>query len=215
MNFVKDYMTLYAVTDRTWTTKENLYAQVEQALKGGVTCVQLREKELNDDDFLKEALEIKILCNKYNIPFVINDNVDIAIKCGADGVHTGQTDLDVYSVRQKIGDKMFLGISAQTVEQALTAQKYGADYLGVGAVFSTSTKLDADTVSLETLREICQAVSIPVIAIGGIYNHNIEKLAGTGICGVALVSAIFASKDITKECKSLKILCEKLVQYEY
>ena len=208
-------MTLYAVTDRTWTTKENLYAQVEQALKGGVTCVQLREKELNDDDFLKEALEIKILCNKYNIPFVINDNVDIAIKCGADGVHTGQTDLDVYSVRQKIGDKMFLGISAQTVEQALTAQKYGADYLGVGAVFSTSTKLDADTVSLETLREICQAVSIPVIAIGGIYNHNIEKLAGTGICGVALVSAIFASKDITKECKSLKILCEKLVQYEY
>lgn len=211
MKCAKEYMRLYAVTDRAWLNGETLATQVEKALKGGATCVQLREKELNDDDFLKEAFEIKALCEKYSVPFFINDNVDIAIKCGADGIHVGQHDMAASNVRAKIGEKMILGVSAQTVEQAVEAEKNGADYLGVGAVFSTSTKLDADSVSHATLRAICDAVSIPVVAIGGISRSNIMELKGTGVDGVALVSAIFASSYIENECRELLILSEKMV----
>ncbi len=211
MKFDKGMMLLYAVTDRTWTGKKTLYEQVESALKGGVTCVQLREKELSYDDFLGEAIELKGLCKKYNIPFIINDNVDIAVNCGADGVHIGQNDMTALEVRAKIGDKMILGVSVQTAEQAILAQRSGADYLGVGAIFATSTKLDADSVSRQMLKAICEAVSIPVVAIGGINKHNISQLAGTGIDGVALVSAIFAAENIQSECKELLALSDRMV----
>lgn len=196
-------MLLYAVTDRAWLGNETLYMQVEKALKGGVTCVQLREKELCNEEFLKEAIELKKLCSEYNVPFIINDNVDIAVKCGADGVHVGQSDMNAKAVRQMIGEKMILGVSAQTAEQARLAVENGADYLGVGAVFSTSTKADAEDVSYDTLKEICQSVSVPIVAIGGICEDNIMQLSGSGIDGVALVSAIFASSDIEGSCKRL------------
>ena len=211
MKLKKEDMLLYAVTDRCWVGKLSLTEQVEATLKGGATCIQLREKELDYESFLKEAIEIATLCKKYNVPFIINDNVDIAIKCGADGIHVGQDDMNVKEVRALVGEKMIIGVSAQSVEQAKLAEREGADYLGVGAVFSTTTKLDANSVSHETLKEICQNVNIPVVAIGGINKNNISKLCGTGICGVALVSAIFASENIEKESKILKELSYKAV----
>ena len=207
----KKHMLLYAVTDRTWLNGKNLASQVEEALKGGATCIQLREKDMEEEAFLAEAWEIKALCRKYHVPFIINDNVSVAVKCGADGIHVGQHDMAASNVRALVGDEMILGVSAQTVEQALLAEKNGADYLGVGAVFSTSTKLDADSVSHETVKEICRAVSIPVVAIGGISKHNILQLKGTGVDGVALVSAIFASSDIEKECRGLLALSKEMV----
>ncbi len=204
-------MLLYAVTDRSWVGKQTLYEQVESALKGGATCVQLREKELDEAAFLEEAVEMKKLCSKYGVPFIINDNVQIALKCGADGVHVGQSDMAAGNVRKAVGDKMIVGVSAQTVEQALAAQAAGADYLGVGAVFPTSTKSDAREVSRQTLKDICAAVDIPVTAIGGINKGNMAELSGTGVDGVALVSAIFAAEDIEEECKILKKLSGKMV----
>ncbi len=204
-------MLLYAVTDRSWVGKQTLYEQVESALKGGATCVQLREKELDEAAFLEEAVEMKKLCSKYGVPFIINDNVQIALKCGADGVHVGQSDMAAGNVRRAVGDKMIVGVSAQTVEQALAAQAAGADYLGVGAVFPTSTKSDAREVSRQTLKEICAAVDIPVTAIGGINKGNMAELSGTGVDGVALVSAIFAAEYIEEECKILKKLSGKMV----
>lgn len=207
---VKKAMLLYAVTDRTWLGNQSLYQQVEQALLGGATCIQLREKDLEQEAFFKEALEIKELCQKFDVPFIINDNVELAIKCGADGIHVGQSDMQAGKVRQLIGPDMILGVSAQTVEQAQLAQENGADYLGVGAVFPTSTKEDASPVSYETLKKIVGSVSIPICAIGGIHKGNLLELSGSGIDGVALVSAIFASKDIKAECRSLRRLCETM-----
>ncbi len=212
MKYDKDSLLLYAVTGSAWTGNKTLYMQVEEALRGGATCIQLREKEQDDDAFLKEAVLIKGLCRTYHVPFIVNDNVTVAVECGADGIHVGQTDMDAGNVRRLVGENMILGISAQTVEQAVLAEQNGADYLGVGAVFSTSTKPDADMVSLKTLKEICEAVSIPVVAIGGIYKHNIMELAGTGIEGVALVSAIFASPDIENECRQLLGLAKRMVK---
>lgn len=203
-------MLLYAVTDRAWTGEKTLLMQVEEALAGGVTCVQLREKNMPEELLLEEAESIKRLCHKYGIPFVIDDNVDLAIRCGADGVHVGQHDMEAGAVRRKIGDGMMLGVSVQTVEQAAEAEKKGADYLGVGAVFSTSTKKDAQEVSLNTLREICRTVSIPVCAIGGIHKGNMHVLQDTGIDGVALVSAIFSGSCIQEECRELRALAEML-----
>ena len=156
-------MLLYAVTDRAWTGEKTLLTQVEEALAGGVTCVQLREKDMPKEQFLEEAESIKRLCHKYGVPFIIDDDVELAVRCGADGVHVGQHDMEAGAVRRKIGDGMLLGVSVQTVEQAVEAEKKGADYLGVGAVFSTSTKTDAQEVSLDTLREICRAVVIFMI----------------------------------------------------
>lgn len=207
-----EVMRLYAVTDRAWTGRHTLLEQVEAALLGGATCVQLREKELDEEEFLKEAIEMKALCEKYSVPFIINDNVEIAIKCNADGIHVGQSDMEAGNVRELVGDRMIIGVSAQTVEQALAAQKAGADYLGVGAMFNTSTKLDANTASFETLKAICEAVDIPVTAIGGINKTNMMELSGMGVDGVALVSAIFAAEDIQNECKELRALSEKMVQ---
>lgn len=207
----KDMLLLYAVTDRAWTKEKSLYEQVEEALKGGASCIQLREKNLSYKAFLNEAYAMGEMCRAYKVPFIINDNVQIAKKCGADGVHVGQHDMAAYDVRKIIGDKMLLGVSVQTVEQASSAVKNGADYLGVGAVFPTSTKDDADSVPFETLRAICDSVDIPVVAIGGINKNNISLLRGSGIDGVALVSAVFASSDIRKECEILKKLSEDVV----
>ena len=207
----KKTMLLYAVTDRAWTGKRSLYEQVEAALKGGVTCVQLREKELDEEAFLAEAVEIAALCKKYKVPFFINDNVDIAIKCKADGIHVGQEDMMASQVRQKVGKDMMIGVSVHSVEEALEAVKNGADCLGVGAMFSTSTKMDVDVLPKEILKDICEAVEVPVVAIGGIGKGNMLELSGTKVDGVALVRAIFAAKDIESECRLLRALSEEMV----
>ena len=207
----KKSLLLYAVTDRTWLKEEALCEQVEKAIKGGATFVQLREKNLDEESFLGEALEIQKLCKMYNIPFVINDNVEIAKKINADGVHVGQSDMKAVNVREILGKDKILGVSAQTVEQALLAQKEGADYIGVGAVFPTGSKADADDVSFNTLKEICTAVSIPVVAIGGISASNVSNLKKSGISGIAVISAIFGSDDIESATKNLKELTEKVV----
>lgn len=208
----KKTMLLYAVTDRAWIGKQNLYEQVESALKGGVTCVQLREKELDEESFLKEAIEISGLCKSYGVPFFINDNVEIAIKCHADGIHVGQEDMEANKVRERVGDEMMIGVSVHSVAEALDAVKNGADCLGVGSMFSTSTKKDVDVLPKETLRDICAAVDIPVVAIGGINRSNISELSGCGADGVALVSAIFASEDIESECRELYKLSEAMIK---
>lgn len=199
----KKDLLLYAVTDRYWLGEETLYEQVEKALKGGATFIQLREKELDKESFLKEAIEIKELCYKYQVPFVINDDVDIALKMDADGVHVGQSDMEAGNVREILGEDKIIGVSAQTVEQAILAEKRGADYLGVGAVFPTGSKDDADDVSHETLKAICEAVSIPVIAIGGITKDNVVELKDSGICGIAVISAIFGKPDIEAATREL------------
>ena len=207
-----EMMRLCAVTDRAWTGRQTLMEQVEAAIRGGATCIQLREKELLEDEFLAEAMEMKKLCARYSVPFIVNDNVEIALKCGADGIHVGQKDMEAGNVRALVGDDMLIGVSAQTVEQALAAEAAGADYLGVGAVFGTTTKLDANSVCHETVRKICAAVSIPVVAIGGINRTNLMELSGSGVDGVALVSAVFAAENIESECRVLRALSEKMVQ---
>nr|WP_296092340.1 thiamine phosphate synthase [uncultured Dorea sp.] len=211
-NVKKEDMLLYAVTDRHWLNGETLYSQVEKTLEGGTTFVQLREKELDEEHFLEEAKKIKKLCAKYNVPFVINDNVEIALEMDADGVHVGQSDMEAGDVRAKLGPDKIIGVSAQTVEQALLAQERGADYLGVGAVFHTDSKADAADVDHETLKAICEAVDIPVIAIGGISKDNVGELAGSGICGIAVISAIFAEKDIKGATQELKNRTKKMVE---
>ena len=208
----KKDLLLYGVTDRSWLGEDTLYGQVEKSLKGGATFIQLREKDLDEEHFLEEAKELKALCREYKVPFVINDNVDIALAVDADGVHVGQSDMEAGKVREKLGPDKIIGVSAQTVEQALLAEKSGADYLGVGAVFSTSSKDDADDVSHETLKAICEAVKIPVVAIGGISYDNVSLLKGTGICGVAVISAIYAKKDIEEATRALKKRTEEMVQ---
>lgn len=212
INCSKKELMLYAVTDRHWLGEETLYDQVKKALDGGATFVQLREKKLDREDFLVEALEIQKLCKKYGVPFVINDEVSIAKDIDADGVHVGQSDMEAMDVRKVLGQDKILGVSAQTVEQAIIAEKHGADYLGVGAVFATGSKDDADDVSHETLKAICEAVSIPVIAIGGITKENVSELAGSGICGVAVISAIFGQNDIKKATEDLKVSVEKMLE---
>lgn len=203
MSLDKDLL-LYAITDRHWLGEQTLHEQVQETLEGGATFIQLREKELDYDSFLEEAYDIQALCREYDVPFVINDNVELAVECDADGVHVGQSDMAAGDVRKMIGPDKILGVSAQTVEQAKLAEEKGADYLGVGAVFPTGSKDDADEVSHETLKEICEAVSIPVVAIGGITIDNIPELAGSGICGISVISAIFASSDIKQATIDLK-----------
>ena len=208
---LSESLLLYAVTDRRWLGQRTLVDAVRESLEGGVTFLQLREKELDEERFYEEAVQLQELARKYKVPFVVNDNVDIAVRMDADGVHVGQNDMEAGDVRALIGPDKILGVSAQTVEQAVLAEERGADYLGVGAVFSTGSKDDAVEVSFETLKAICEAVSIPVIAIGGITQENTANLAGSGICGIAVISAIFAKENIRKAAADLKTACVEMV----
>lgn len=203
---------LYAVTDRHWLNNRTLTDVVRESLEGGVTMLQLREKTLAEPAFLAEAKELQALCREYHVPFIVNDNVDIALAMDADGVHVGQSDMEALDVRAKLGPGKIVGVSAQTVEQALLAEKHGADYLGVGAVFPTGSKDDADDVSYDTLKAICQAVSIPVVAIGGISRDNVARLADSGICGVAVISAIYGAPDIRAAAQELKAAAEGMLK---
>lgn len=203
MKVKSEDMTLYAVTDAAWTGEKTLVQQVKEALEGGITFLQLREKHLSEEEFLREAVEIKRLADQYQVPFVINDNIEIAQKAGADGVHVGQDDMPVEEVRKILGEDKIIGVSAHNVEEAVRAEKGGADYLGVGAVHATSTKENTSAVSMEEMKKICQTVSIPVVAIGGIKKNNMNVLSGTGVDGIAVVSAIFAAENIKEETKEL------------
>ena len=208
---LREQMLLYAVTDRHWLNVQMLYEQVEEALKGGATFIQLREKDLTEEEFLEEAKKIQQLCKKYRVPFIINDNVKLAKEIDADGVHVGQSDMEALDVRAQLGEDKIIGVSARTVELALLAEKHGADYLGVGAVFQTGTKTDAREVEHSVLKEICTKVDIPVVAIGGITQDNVKELSGSGINGVAVISAIFAQKDIETATAKLKSCVEQIV----
>lgn len=209
---IRQSMLLYAITDRMWLREgETLAAVTERVLQSGATFLQIREKELAHDAFLAEAVELKTLCERYHVPFVVNDDIDIALACGADGVHVGQSDIAGKDLRALIGPDMLLGISANTVETAVAAQKAGADYIGVGAVFGTTTKKDAETLSVPALRAICDAVDIPVVAIGGISRDNIAQLAGSGIDGVSVISAIYGQPDPAAATADLLQRARKMV----
>ncbi len=210
MNCTAEMLRLYAVTDRAWVGKLTLPQQVEAALKGGATCVQLREKNLADSSVLAEAREISALCRQYRVPFILNDNVALAAQCGADGVHLGQEDMDPAQARRILGPDAIIGVSAHNVAEAKAAVAAGADYLGCGAMFATTTKTNVTALPKETLRAICAAVGVPVVAIGGISKQNLLSLAHCGEAGVALVSAIFAAEDIEKECRELRRLAAQL-----
>ncbi len=211
---IREAMLLYAVTDRTWLkTGESLLDVCEKVLASGATFLQLREKDFNQADFEKEAEQLGCLCAKHRVPFVINDSVEIALQCNADGVHVGQSDIKGRNIRSMIGSDKILGISAGTVEEAIAAEKAGADYIGVGAVFGTSTKKDARDLTVEKLREIRSAVTIPVVAIGGINAENVVQLSGSGVDGVAVISAIFAAKDPGKATAQLLTLAKSMVQH--
>ena len=204
MIFNKEMLLLYAVTDSAWVGEKTLYQQIEDALKGGVTIVQLREKNLDDDAFVKEAIEVKKLCHRYNVPLIINDNVSVALKSGADGVHVGVEDTPVSEIRKIVPKDFIIGATCKTVEQAKIAENSGADYMGVGAVFPSSTKENALRITTEQLKEICSSVSIPAVAIGGITAENVMEIKGEGIAGIAVVSAIFSAENIEKATQELK-----------
>lgn len=212
MRFDRRQLRVYAVTDRAWIGKMSLYEQVEAALKGGATMVQMREKGLTDDpagEYLEEAFSLRALTKRYNVPLIIDDNIKLALLCGADGVHVGQNDMDAAQARALLGPDKILGVTAKTVEQALKAQEQGADYLGSGAVFGTSTKADALPMTMERLGEICRSVSIPVVAIGGICLENIGKLKGSGAAGAAVVSGIFGAEDIEETVRQMREIVGK------
>lgn len=202
-------MRLYAVTDSAWLGGRTLEECVEEAVRGGATFVQLREKKLNDDEFTALAVRIKKITDRYGVPFVINDSVETALRCGADGVHVGQDDMAASDARARLGEGKIVGVSAHTVEEALAAEKNGADYIGVGAMFSTDTKKDANVVTREVLKNICNAVKIPVVLIGGLKEDNIEQFKGCGADGAAVVSALFAAKDIEGAARRLRRVCDE------
>ena len=212
MNFDKTSLRLYAVTDRAWTGPLTLYQQVEAALQGGVTCVQLREKHLDRDAFLAEARQICALCRRYGVPFIVNDDLDVALACGADGIHVGQDDMPAAEVRRRAGRRLIVGVSAHTPEEARLAEAAGADYLGAGAVFGSATKTDASLLTPAGLQAVCAAVHIPVVAIGGVNARSILQLQGSGAAGAAVVSAIFGAPDITAACRDLRALADTMVQ---
>ncbi len=210
MRLDKKYMRLYAVTDRSWVGEKTLYEQVKDALDNGVTCVQLREKDLVESSFIEEAKEIAALCKQYDVPFIVNDNVNVAIACSADGIHLGQDDMDPLYVRSIVGEDMIIGVSTHTVEEAILAKEKGADYIGIGAVFKTSTKGNVTAISYEVIKSICDVIDIPKVAIGGVNKENISVLRGSGIDGVAVISAIFGADDIGKATKELNIITKEL-----
>ncbi|MCD7894618.1 MAG: thiamine phosphate synthase [Erysipelotrichaceae bacterium] len=210
MKFTKSMLKLYAVTDRSWLNGDTLYQQVEKALKGGVTMVQLREKNLGYEQFLQEAIEMKALCHRYHVPLIINDNLEVAINSDADGIHIGQDDISIDVVKERFPDKI-IGVTAHNLKEANIAQENGATYLGMGAIFSTSTKTNTTPLSINSLKEITSIIHIPIVAIGGITYDNVDKLKNTGIAGIAVVSAIFHNDDIVS---STKALLNKMVYIE-
>ena len=212
MNFDKNSLRLYAVTDRAWVGRQTLCQQVEAALQGGVTCVQLREKHLDRDAFLAEARQICALCRRYGVPFIVNDDLDVALACGADGIHVGQDDMPAAEVRRRAGRRLIVGVSAHTPEEARLAEAAGADYLGAVAVFGSATKTDASLLTPAGLQAVCAAVHIPVVAIGGVNAGNILQLQGSGAAGAAVVSGIFGAPDITAACRKLRALADTMVQ---
>lgn len=211
MKFDKDMLLLYAVTDRAWVGRQSLMEQVEEALQAGVTLLQIREKDMEPETFLEEVRAMKELAARHQVPVIVNDSVEIAMKADADGVHVGQSDMEAGDVRAIIGPDKILGVTARTVEEARRAEAQGADYLGAGAVFGSVTKTDASYMDMETLKAICRSVRIPVVAIGGIGERNIMKLQGSGVCGAAVVSAVFGAEDITKATRQLREKAEQMV----
>lgn len=205
MEFFKDQLLLYAITDPSSAGKETVYRQVEMALKGGVTMVQFREKNGDEETLTAQAVELRKLCHRYGVPLLINDSVRVALKSGADGVHVGAKDTPVSDIRKLTGKDFIIGATAKTVEQARFAERSGADYLGVGAVFPSKTKTDAIRITVDRLREICSSVNIPAVAIGGISLENLPELKGGGMAGIAVVSALFASEDICRAAQRLKV----------
>ena len=212
MKFNEKMLLLYAVTDQAWVGNQTLLEQIEDALRGGATIVQLREKKLDEKSFVEEAIQIRDLCHKYNVPLIINDNVEVALKSGADGVHVGIEDAPVAEIRKRVSADFIIGATCKTVEQAKIAEAAGADYMGVGAVFPSPTKTNAVRITNEQLREIVSSVSIPAVAIGGISYDNVCEIKGSSVSGVAVVSAIFGAKDIVKETALLKERVKAVVE---
>lgn len=204
MEFHKNQLRLYAITNRALTCPKTLFEHTKDALKGGVTMLQLREKNLDEQAFIKEAIQMKELCHSYQVPLIINDNVTVALKSGADGVHVGIHDMPVWKIRKQAGSHFIIGATAKTVQQAKQAEAEGADYIGTGAVFLSPTKKNAIRITKEMLCEICSCVSIPTIAVGGVNKNNLSYLRGTGISGIAVVSAIYEASDAAEAAKSLK-----------
>lgn len=211
MKFDRNYLRLYVVTDRTWLHGRSFLEQIETVLQSGATLLQLREKKLPENEFLEEARAVKRLTDRYGVPLIINDNVHIALACNAAGVHVGQQDMEAQDVRALLGENKIIGVTAKTVEQAQKAEQAGADYLGSGAVFGTLTKPDALPMTMDRLRDITQSVSIPVVAIGGIEEHNLMMLKGSGVAGAAVVSAVFAAEDVGAATKTLRALADEMV----
>ena len=211
MKLSKDDLLLYAITDSSSLDKKVFFEKIEEALQGGVTILQLREKELDEDSFTDEAIEVKAICRKYGVPLIINDNVDVALKSGADGVHVGIEDMPIDEIRRKAPDSFIIGATCKTVEQAQSAERLGADYMGVGAVFPSPTKKNAVRITREQLKEICSSVSIPAVAIGGITLENAGELKGGGMSGIAVVSAVFSADDIQKAASLLKEKAKSLI----
>ena len=211
MRFNKEMLLLYAVTDRRWTGELSLYQQVEAALKGGATLIQLREKDMDEKEFLEEARELVKLCHSYGRALIINDNVKVALESGADGVHVGQKDMSAADIRKTAPEGFIIGVTAKTKEQAKRAEREGADYLGVGAVFPSSTKETAIRITTEELKNICNSVQIPAVAIGGITLENVTNLKGGGMSGAALVSAVFAASDIERETRRMKKKIQEVI----
>lgn len=212
MKFVKDMILLYAVTDSRWVGVKSIEEQIEEAILGGATCIQLREKELDDENFIEKALNIKEICKKHNVPLFINDNVKVAMACNSEGIHIGQDDMNISDVRKLVGDEIIIGVSATNLEEALKAEEQGTDYLGVGAMFPTNVKDDAKAVSIDILIDICSNVSIPVCGIGGINLENMEKLRNSGVDGFAIVSAIFSKDNIKEATEELLIKAKGVVK---
>ena len=211
MRLSKDDLLLYAITDRRDTDKKTFFEKIEKALQGGVTILQLREKELDEDSFINEAIEVKNICRKHGVPLIINDNVNVALKSGADGVHVGIEDMPIDEIRRTVPDSFIIGATCKTVEQAQSAERLGADYMGVGAVFPSPTKKNAVRITREQLKEICASVSIPAVAIGGISLENVDELKGGGMSGIAVVSAVFSADDIQKAASLLKEKSKSLI----
>ncbi|TQS83985.1 thiamine phosphate synthase [Candidatus Methanomassiliicoccus intestinalis] len=211
MKFTKESLKLYVITDRSWIGNRSMPEEVEKTLKSGATCLQIREKNISYDEYVSKSIELRKICNKYNVPFIVNDNIEVALASGADGVHVGQKDILNKNVRSIIGSDKILGISANSIELAIAAEKAGADYIGVGSIQLSPTKGESKILSTEYVNEICNSVSIPVVAIGGINEQNILRLKGIGIAGVAVISAVFGKEDVAEATYKLRKLVDEYI----